>query len=545
MIHIFSTKNDYQECLKKILYPIRSHYTDGRAGVKCGQTGVQYGEETALIEAFARPLWGLAPFWAGGGKIDHFDEIYLQGIINGTNSQHTEYWGNIRDYDQKLVEVAPLGLALILCPDKIWTPLTGEQKENLFKWLWQVNEVKCDGNNWSFFPVLVNLGLKNIGVEYDKHVLKNAISEIDSFYQGNGWYTDGNSRQIDYYIAFAFHFYGLIYARVMEQEDVSHSRIFKERAMLFAKDFIYWFAEDGSALAFGRSLTYRFAQCCFWSACVFAGIEPFPMGVMKGIISRHLDFWMNKPIFDNGGILSIGYAYPNLNMSEEYNAFGSPYWALKAFLILALDEKHKFFSTEALPLPKLESIHVIKEANIVIQRINGYVVALPIGQWAEWFPVHTAERYSKFAYSSKYAFSVPRSYQTIESAGSDSMLVFIKDEMCFVRKKCVDYSVQSDGNIYSKWMPFKGVVIETYIVPQKDGHIRKHFIDSDDEYLVYDCAFATEKDEGDIWGTGETVNIKCVPNTSLMFNDTYMKAVKYNINKGRNCIETVVKYPCE
>lgn len=33
--------------------------------------------------------------------------------------------------------------------------------------------------------------------------------------------------------------------------------------MEFAKQFIYWFDEEGEAIPFGRSLTYRFSQVSF------------------------------------------------------------------------------------------------------------------------------------------------------------------------------------------------------------------------------------------------------------------------------------------
>lgn len=544
---MLNTKKDYQDCLIKMIKPLRKYYTKGKAGIKCGSTGVHYGDKTARIEAFARPLWGLGPLWGGKGECEDFDKIYLEGIINGTNPDHEEYWGIIEDFHQKIVETAAMGLALVLAPDKLWDPLTDKQKENLHKWLWQVNEVESVDNNWQFFAVLVNLGLKNVGTEYDEGIIKHAISRFNSFYLGNGWYSDGNTDQIDYYISFAMHFYSLIYAKVAEKDDPENSRIFKERAKKFAQDFIYWFAEDGSAIAFGRSLTYRFAQCCFWSACVFAGIEPFPMGVMKGIISRHIEYWMNLPIFDNDGILTIGYGYPNIAMSESYNAYGSPYWAMKSFLILALDDDHKFFKEKAQPLPKLEKLHVIPEARMVIQRINGYVTAITAGQWAGFEPVHTPEKYSKFAYSSKFAFSVPRSYYKLENAGSDSMLVFVsEDNMCYVRKKCIDYKISEDGCVYSEWSPCYGVNVKTNITPTDDGHIRKHVIECDRDWTVYDCSFAVINDIGVVTGKdGEEVTIDCTVNTNLLNTNTKMGAVKYNIKKGISEIVTKIIYPAD
>ena len=540
---MLNTKKDFQQCLKKIVQPVKKCYTSGKAGINCGATGVFYGNSIALMEGFARILWGLAPFWCGGGQDDEFERTYLEGIINGTDPDNDEYWGEIGEVDQRMVETAAMGLALILCPDKIWTPLTDKQKDNFYNWLERVNHVSPSDNNWNLFPVIVNLGFRQIGKPYNRAVVDKLLDRIESFYIGDGWYTDGNTRQIDYYIAFAIHFYSLIYAKVMENDDPVRSGIYKERACIFAQDFIHYFADDGSALAFGRSMTYRFAQCCFWSACVYAGIEPFPLGVMKGIIVRNIEWWLDKPIFDNGGILTIGYAYPNICMSEEYNAFGSPYWALKSFLVLALDDEHPFFKAEPLPLPELKRLHIIKKANLVIQRINGYVVALTAGQWANWNPLHVAEKYSKFAYSSKYAFSVPRSYYCLDDAGSDSMLVFVKDDMCYVRRKCTEIKIDDDGTINSKWSPLDGIVVETSIIPTKTGHMRTHTVAAAYDITAYDCSFATADDCGKLYGIGELVGFSCGPNSNIMNPETKMKAIKYDFKKGITSVKTEVVYP--
>lgn len=540
---MINSKKDFQDCLEKIVLPIKNMYSKNNAFLRCGNTGVSYGEKISYVEGFARPLWGLSPLWAGKGNIDGFDKIYLNGIKNGTDPNNDEYWGDIIDYDQKIVESAALALSLILARDKVWDPLTDTQKQNFQMWLFQVNNHKCCDNNWNFFPILVNVALKSVGAPYSQEKLRESLNAINSYYIGNGWYADGKSAQFDYYIAFAMHFYGLIYAKVMEKDDPKNSALFKERAMKFAKDFIYWFSNDGSAIAFGRSQTYRFAQCCFWSACLFAGIRPFPVGVMKGIISRHLKWWMNQPIFDNAGVLSIGYAYPNLNMSEEYNSSGSPYWALKSFLVLALDDDDEFFNCDALPLPQLDDIHIIKEAKMVIHRTSDNVIAYTAGQWAGFIPLHVSEKYSKFAYSTKYGFSVPRSYDAIRNAGSDSMLTFVKDNMCFVRKKCIESSITDDGTVFSKWSPCSGITVDTEIIPIKNGHIRKHMVICDSPCTAYDCSFATPDGNIDVTSKqGESVLIVNTPNQNLINQLTKINAVKYEFDSGCNVVETIIKY---
>ena len=292
---ILHTKKDFQDCLMKIIGPVKKYYTKGYAGIKCGHTGVLYGEDVARMEGFSRVLWGLAPFWGGKGEEKEFEEIYRKGIANGTDPESEEYWGEITDMNQRIVETAAMGLSLVFAADKVWEPLDEKTKANWYKWLKKVNEVEAPNNNWQFFSVIVNLGFKSVGLPYNEGHVAAVLEKMDSFYTGNGWYTDGKTTQIDYYVAFAMHFYGLIYAKLAEKEDPEHSRIFKERAMRFAQDFIYWFDEDGAALAFGRSTTYRFAQSGFFlCTCVFAEIEPCPMGGMKGIIARNLEWWMAR-----------------------------------------------------------------------------------------------------------------------------------------------------------------------------------------------------------------------------------------------------------
>ena len=182
-----------------------------------------YENLSADVEAFARPLWGLVPFWAGGGENETFEKLYITGITSGADKKNDGYWGDCHDKDQRFVEMAAFAYGLIFAPEKVWEPLTSTAKNNFEKWLYSINDKEVCDSNWTFFRVLVNVALKKVGRKYSQEQLDKDIARIDEFYLGNGWYIDGLHGQKDYYIGFAFHFYGLIYAVAMEDDDKERS----------------------------------------------------------------------------------------------------------------------------------------------------------------------------------------------------------------------------------------------------------------------------------------------------------------------------------
>src|SRR6478609_8229237 len=105
----------------------------------------------------------------------------------------------------------------------------------------------------------------------------------------------------------------------------------------------------GAAIPFGRSMIYRFAMAAFWAAAALADVAlPAPvhnLGIVKGMLLRHLRWWATKQdIFNSDDTLNVGFAYPNLYLTENYNSSQSVYWCLKSFLVLLLPESHKFWT---------------------------------------------------------------------------------------------------------------------------------------------------------------------------------------------------------
>lgn len=544
--------------LLDILRPLKRFYSPGFAKLKVGETGAHYDDDRAQMEGFARVLWGVGPLLsvpndalseAYQAEIGEWEVLCRKGLIHGTDPDHEEYWGILTDYDQMMVEMAPIATAILLSPDKFWKPLSEQEKQNLYHWMNQINKKQVYGNNWTFFRILVNLAFQTLGMEWDKDQMKKDLDTIEGLYLSEGWYCDGNQGQIDYYIPFAIQFYSLIAAKYGLQ-----SEKFLKRAETFYNDFIYWFAEDGSEISFGRSLTYRFAHGSFFSAYVLAGLGQDNYGEIKTLIFKHLEGWLKKPIFDNSGVLSIGYGYPNLFMSEAYNAPGSPYWCLKLFLLLGLPAEHPFWSGEEKSYQR-DAMKLIRPAQMLLANDGGdHVMAFPSGLYCMEHGNSDA-KYQKFVYSNLFGFSVSRGRGLEEGAFDNALAIAFEEGNYQMRKEVLEWKISS-GYTWQRYQITKDVKIETYVIPCMPWHMRIHKIRNQREITAVDCGFSiSRKDitiqkenhriiiegnklrsgaEGD--KDGEAILINAFPNTNLLHPRTAIPAIKYHLKPGEHVI---------
>lgn len=557
-------KSDFVQWMNTLLDPLKPLYSPGCARLRLGGTGAVYPDDVMEMEAFSRPLWALAPFWAGGGSDADFERIYAAGLANGTDPAHPEYWGGFSDYDQRFVEMAAIACGLLLAPEKLWQPLSIGARENLARWLYAVNEHRIPDCNWQFFMILVNLALKERGMPCDEQNLAAGLAKIESYYLGDGWYRDGASCQKDYYISFAMHYYGLLYAAVMNGRDPERCTCFRQRAERFAQDFIYWFADDGAALPYGRSLTYRFGQGAFWAAYLFAGLDGIPLGVVKGILARHLAWWSEQSMTDRDGVLTIGYAYPNLIMAERYNAPGSPYWGMETLLLLALPDSHPFWRAEARPLPPLAPLKAVPKADMLMQRRQeDDVIAYPAGVCERYGHGHVPEKYAKFAYSTRFGFCCAHSQLVLHENCPDSMLAFVIDGSDYVLVRETSQSWKVCGAcVEAVWSPFPGITVRSTVTPTAAGHTRRHEVVTSFECTAYDCGFAVEKfapgyteaaagrsasvsnSRGGCTvrgrGGGEGCLVGAAPNANVLYKNSEIPAVRYRLTPGKSVLETEI-----
>ncbi|MCW2880546.1 MAG: hypothetical protein JWQ95_4646 [Sphaerisporangium sp.] len=487
-------REDLRHLVRALTEPLIPHFSPGGARLRIGGNATHYGDQAAELEAFARPLWGLAPLAAGGGSFDHW-ELWRRGLAAGTDPGHEEYWGPVTGIDQRLVESAAIGLALALAPETVWDPLSGKERDSLRAWLLDATAAQAVDNNWQFFPVLAGLGLDRVGVARDPAPDAARLDRLESFALGRGWYSDGPTAQRDYYVPFAMHYYGLIYAALAGERDPGRARRFRERAAFFALDFEHWFTSDGAAVPFGRSLTYRFAQGAFWGALAFADVEVLPWGTVKGHLMRHLRWWLERPIQDPSGLLTLGYGYPQPSLTEQYNGPGSPYWAFKAFLPLAVPAEHAFWTSDEHAAPHLPEVSDQPEAGVALMRCEEgrQVVMLSAQQHHTWVR-NGAAKYAKFAYSTAFGFSVPSGSYGLEQAALDSTLALSEDGVHWRPCEVPRDSTVHDGLLHSRWTPWPDVEVETWLIAYPPWHVRVHHLTTGRRLSSAEGGFAVDRD---------------------------------------------------
>ena len=285
-------------------------------------------------------------------------------------------------------------------------------------------------------------------------------------------------------------------------------------------------------------------------------------GHMKHLLLSNLRKWFSKPIFTRDGVLTIGYGYPNLLMAEGYNAPGSPYWALKAFACLALKAEHPFWNELEKPYPA-PAVSVQKHMRMLLTRSEegDHVIAYPAGNCCEAH-AHCDATYEKFAYSTVFGFSVPKTQRFLGGGAFDSMLALSEEEVFWhTRYQAKEYELRED-RVISVWRPFTGVKVRTQIIPNGSWHLRIHEIETNRWLYAAEGGFAIANAEGIStacnaekamacapWGVSgicavrgykASEIIKPEPNTNLMVPRTMIPTLKVQLSPGRHTLCCVV-----
>lgn len=525
------TYTDYERWIRQLLYPLLNIMDrDTSALTLPNEVITNYTLQEARMETFSRMLLGVVLTDVDSST----KSIIFDKICKGTSPLSPFFWGNMGENSQMIVDSLPI---LLFCyrNKSDFNSLDSRDRKNIERWFFQINNISVGKNNWLFFPILINHFLKLLGCNYSEDIIKHHWENIDLLYLGNGWYTDGGIQQCDYYVAFAFHFYSLLYV-FYNPDNEGRKRIVLDRAKLFAHTYVCFFANSGEFVPFGRSLTYKFAPLAFWAMYSHFIYDVDELKVVKGIINRNLRWWLRQHIFNDQGILVNGYAYANPYMLEQYNGSGSPYWAFKAFFFM-LNRESMFFHVQEKKMPTCPDSMYIPQAGFSIFRTDGNPFIFINGSCNKYFCGCVA-KYEKFVYSSLFGLNVPRSEENYATMAPDSTLVVHIGNSTFVRKETAPVLSHSKVQI-SDWSPIPGTIIRTFVFMGAPWHIRIHYILSEHYIELRDYGFATNNDNSysaaiSLTPTSESGIQQCVPNVNILHSKVKIPYVKIEFAPGKH-----------
>jgi hypothetical protein len=411
----------FRDMAMKLVEPLVALMKPGCSTLPIIGMASDHDENADRFEAYARPAL-LAALWlqtepADGETVDRqrVAKWFREGLLLGTNPKHPQYWGQPTNFHQIPVEMAILVMALDIARESLWTPLSRGEKAQVADWLAYIRGNASPWNNHLFFDVLVLefLMAEGFGEPGDRYAADFLLHQLESMYQGDGWFIDGTNETFDYYNAFAFHTYGLWWAWRHGNVNPVRAAWWKERAALFLRSFPKLFAADGGYVPFGRSIIYRFNALGAFGMAELCGLDAISPGMARRLCRMNLGYFLSRSITQEQGCLSVGFTSEFPPIAEPYSCAGSPYWAAKGLLMLLLPPTHRFWSAPEQPIPSEQgdSVTVIPATASVIRHIGGRVEYLNGGgrcspSAADRFG---AEKWGRIAYRSGFGYLVQES----------------------------------------------------------------------------------------------------------------------------------------
>lgn len=376
----------WRSAAESLLQPLVALMQPGKADLPLRGQASNHGAQADRLESFARPCL-LAAHWLASepGPAEKLSraqvaEWFRRGLVIGTDPKSPEYWGATANHHQHTVEMAALTLALQIASSSLWKPLTKLERDQVARWFASIRGAGLHRNNHMFFNVmtLAFLGQEGYGRPGDEPVMRHLLDVIESMSVGGGWFIDGMNETVDYYQAYAFHYYGPWWAKLYGHTDPKRAQRWRDWLGQFLKDYVHFFAASGENPPFGRSLCYRFAASAPFGLAEYCGVSVIPPGQARRICSRNLDFFLRQSSRQTQGALSLGWTDEFPQVTEAYSCAGSTYWAAKGFAPLLLPRKHPFWQSPEKPLPAETSDFqiAIPQAGLVVRGDAGEVEVL-------------------------------------------------------------------------------------------------------------------------------------------------------------------------
>jgi hypothetical protein len=348
------TRAHWEATADRMLLAVRPYAGPGNALVNLPGPASRSSAWSDGLEGFARTFLLAAFRLAGAGGHDPHGlaDWYAAGLATGTDPASPQRWPRLDEIGQAKVEAASVVIALHETRPWIWDRLDDAVRAQVLDWLAPFVNAPVPDNNWVWFRAVAAAFSRAEGGAWDQADIDYAIARTDDWYRGDGWYSDGGTRNFDHYAGWAMHLYPLWYCRIAgDRAEPGLAERYRDRLRQYLEDAAHLVGGDGSPLFQGRSLTYRFAVLApFWAGAVFDA-TPLSPGLTRRVASGMLRYFLDNGSLREDGTLSIGWHGEFTAMRQLYSGPGSPYWASKGMAGLLLPSDHPVWQSVEEPLP--------------------------------------------------------------------------------------------------------------------------------------------------------------------------------------------------
>lgn len=350
------TRDTWLALADRMLAAVRPYASPGHALVTLPGPPGGYGRAVDGLEGFARTLLlaGFRIAGARGAGVDELAEWYAAGIAAGTDPAAPDRWTRLDEHAQAKVEAASIALILDMTRPWIWDRLSPAAQERVVDYLAPaVGDDTYPRINWVWFRLVVQTFLRSVGGPHSLGEMADDLATHDTFARAGGWLSDGPERAYDHYTGWALHVYPALWARMAGAADLAAGRRAADLAALdrYLRDAVTLVGADGSPLIQGRSLIYRFAAAApFWVGAL-AGVPSVGAGQLRRAATAIVRHFVDRGAPDERGLLTLGWHRPWPRLAQAYSGPGSPYWASKGMLGIALPADHPVWTVPEEPLP--------------------------------------------------------------------------------------------------------------------------------------------------------------------------------------------------
>jgi hypothetical protein len=354
--HTGWTRAHWEALADHLLLSVRPFASPGHGRITPPGAEGGYGHAVDGLEGFARTFL-LAGFRLAGDPSDPLNlaEWYAEGLKEGVDDASPHRWVKLTEHPQAKVEAASLALILDLTRAQLWDNLDAATQEKLVAYLSPVvGDTTYPRNNWLWFRICVETFLRSVGGPWSPDDIEADLALHDSFVRSDGWLADGDGRDFDHYTGWALHLYPTLWQRMAGARELADdARRARDTALLdlYLKDVVHLVGADGGPLIQGRSLIYRHAAAApFWVGAL-AEVPSTGPGLLRRAASGIARHFLDHGAPDTRGLLTMGWFGEWRALAQSYSGPGSPYWAAKGCLGLALPPDHAAWTAVEEPLP--------------------------------------------------------------------------------------------------------------------------------------------------------------------------------------------------